>query len=252
MSEIEVNHLTKTTAPAAGSLMFLFKSIRANALAFWAPTAPGKSTTIRHLMGFSKPDSGETKILGKESFAHYDEVLHEVGYIPGEIALPVGFTGYEFLKMEQDLQGIHNAEQQKKMLNLFQLEDNVLRGRNQTDVPRRQTEIGYCRCLPRRPQSLILDEPTSGLDPLMQEVFVDLIHSEKKRAKRFCFQATSSRKSIRPAIESPSLKTAISSQLSRPMISNMPRPNSITSPSPITKLISVSWPITAKPTTSRF
>ena len=30
---------------------------------------------------------------------------------------------------------------------------------------------------------LILDEPTTGLDPLMREVFIDIINSEKKRGK---------------------------------------------------------------------
>lgn len=33
------------------------------------------------------------------------------------------------------------------------------------------------------PDVLILDEPTSGLDPVMQEVFINFIRSEKKRGK---------------------------------------------------------------------
>lgn len=40
------------------------------------------------------------------------------------------------------------------------------------------------------PDILLLDEPTSGLDPVMQEVFIDFVKSEKKKEKPFCFPAT--------------------------------------------------------------
>ena len=33
------------------------------------------------------------------------------------------------------------------------------------------------------PDILVLDEPTSGLDPVMQQVFIEFIKSEKKRGK---------------------------------------------------------------------
>ena len=88
----------------------------------------GKSTTIRHLMGFSKPDSGSTKIFGMETFDKYYEILANVGYIPGEIALPAGLTGKAFIKMMQDLQHCHNQPQLKRMLDLFELDDTALAG----------------------------------------------------------------------------------------------------------------------------
>ena len=50
-------------------------------------------------MVFSKPDKGETLINGKETFNHYNEVLKDVGYIPGEIAFPAGLTGEELIDM---------------------------------------------------------------------------------------------------------------------------------------------------------
>ncbi len=183
MSEIEVNHLTKDYGSGRGIFDVSFQIDQGECFGFLGPNGAGKSTTIRHLMGFSKPDSGEAKILGKESFTHYDEVLHQVGYIPGEIALPVGLTGYEFLKMEQDLQGIHNQEQQKKMLDMFRLEDNVLAGETKRMSLGVKRKLAIVSAFQGDPKVLILDEPTSGLDPLMQEVFVDLIHSEIKAGK---------------------------------------------------------------------
>ena len=43
---------------------------------FLGPNGARKSTTIRHLMGFSKPDSGSTKIEGVETFDKYYEILN--------------------------------------------------------------------------------------------------------------------------------------------------------------------------------
>jgi ABC-2 type transport system ATP-binding protein len=183
MSEIEVDHLTKDYGSGRGVFDVSFQVSQGECFGFLGPNGAGKSTTIRHLLGFSKPDSGETKILGKDSFAHYDEVLHHVGYIPGEIALPVGLTGYEFLKMEQDLQGIHNQAMQSRMLSLFHLEDNVLSGETKRMSLGVKRKLAIVAAFQGDPEVLILDEPTSGLDPLMQKVFVDFILEEKKAGK---------------------------------------------------------------------
>ncbi|MCI2069435.1 MAG: ATP-binding cassette domain-containing protein [Bacilli bacterium] len=183
MSVIEINNLTKDYGSGRGVFSVSFQVEKGECFGFLGPNGAGKSTTIRHLMGFSKPDSGETKILGKDSFHHYSEVLSHVGYIPGEISLPVGLTGYEFLKMEQDLQGVKNDEMQKKMLSLFSLEDNVLKGETKRMSLGVKRKLAIVAAFQGDPDVLVLDEPTSGLDPLMQEVFIDFIHEEKKKGK---------------------------------------------------------------------
>ncbi len=134
-------------------------------------------------MGFSKPDSGSTKIFGEETFENYDRVLDKVGYIPGEIALPAGLTGWEFIRMIQDMKKIHNEARLSEMLNLFELEDNVLSGetkRMSLGVKRKLTVV---TAFMSDPDVLILDEPTSGLDPVMQENFIRFIRQEKQRGK---------------------------------------------------------------------
>lgn len=147
------------------------------------PNGAGKSTTIRHLMGFSKPDKGSTKILGRETFHNYDKILSHVGYIPGEIALPSGLTGWEFIRMMQDMQKIHNREKLNEMLTLFELEDNVLRGETKRMSLGVKRKLAIVTAFMSDPDVLILDEPTSGLDPVMQENFIQFIHDEKARGK---------------------------------------------------------------------
>lgn len=183
MNVIDVEHLTKDYGFGRGVFDVSIHVEKGEVFGFLGPNGAGKSTTIRHLMGFSKADEGEVKIFGEPTFDKYYEILKRVGYIPGEIALPAGLTGKEFIKMMQDLTGIHNEERLKMLRDIFELDDASLL----CDVKRMslgvKRKLAVVSAFMSDPEVLILDEPTSGLDPVMQERFVDFIHEEKKRGK---------------------------------------------------------------------
>ena len=183
MHVIEVNGLTKDYGSGRGVFDVSIHVDKGEVFGFLGPNGAGKSTTIRHLMGFSKPDAGETKIEGKETFNKYYEVLNKVGYVPGEIALPVGITGAEFLRMMQDLQKIHNEERLKYMLDAFKLDETALSMETKRMSLGVKRKLAVVAAFMSDPEVLILDEPTSGLDPVMQERFIELIHEEKRRGK---------------------------------------------------------------------
>ena len=183
MHVIEVNNLTKDYGEGRGVFDVSIYVDKGEVFGFLGPNGAGKSTTIRHLMGFSKPDSGSTKIEGVETFDKYYEILNHVGYIPGEIALPQGLTGWEFINMMQDLQKIHNNEKLHELLDLFELEDIVLNGETKKMSLGVKRKLAIVTAFMSDPDVLILDEPTSGLDPVMQENFIEFIHKEKKRGK---------------------------------------------------------------------
>ena len=183
MNVIEVNNLTKDYGLGRGVFDVGIAVNKGEVFGFLGPNGAGKSTTIRHLMGFSKPDSGETLIFGKPTFKKYYEILDKVGYIPGEIALPAGLTGYEFIRMMQDMQGVKNDAQLKRMLDMFELSDEVLYGDTKRMSLGVKRKLAVVTAFMHDPEVLILDEPTSGLDPVMQDVFVKYIHEEKARGK---------------------------------------------------------------------
>ena len=183
MSIIEVNNLTKDYGSGRGVFNVSFKINKGEVFGFLGPNGAGKSTTIRHLMGFSKPQKGTTKIFEKDTFQKYDEILNKVGYIPGEIALPVGLTGWEFIRMMQNLQHIHNEEQLKRMLEMFKLDDVTLKGETKRMSLGVKRKLAIVTAFMSDPDVLILDEPTSGLDPVMQERFIEFIKEEKERGK---------------------------------------------------------------------
>ncbi len=180
---IETTGLTKDYGFGRGVFDVNIHVDQGEVFGFLGPNGAGKSTTIRHLMGFSKPDSGNTKILGLETFENYDKVLSRVGYIPGEIALPAGLTGWEFIRMMQSMQNIHNETRLNEMLDLFELKDNVLIGETKRMSLGVKRKLAVVTAFMSDPDVLILDEPTSGLDPVMQENFIRFIHKEKKRGK---------------------------------------------------------------------
>ena len=105
---IEVKNLTKDYGYDRGVFDISFEVREGETFGFLGPNGSGKTTTIRHLMGFSKPQKGMTSIFGRDSFTYYSKNLKEVGYIPGELAFPAGLTGFEVIKMIQDLVGKHD------------------------------------------------------------------------------------------------------------------------------------------------
>lgn len=183
MNIIEVQNLTKDYGSGRGVFDVSFSVGEGEVFGFLGPNGAGKSTTIRHLMGFSKPDSGQTLIFGKPTFGHYYEILNNVGYIPGEIALPAGLTGGEFLKMMQDMQKIKNDNRLKRMLDLFELDSVTLKGETKRMSLGVKRKLAVVAAFMNDPAVLILDEPTSGLDPVMQTNFINFIHEEKQRGK---------------------------------------------------------------------
>lgn len=183
MSVIEVSHLTKDYGSKRGVFDISFEVNKGECFGFLGPNGAGKSTTIRHILGFSKPQKGSIKVLGCPSFKKYYKFLNKVGYIPGEIAMPAGLTGYAFIKMMQDLQGVHNKKKLDYLLDLFDLKPNVLSSDTKRMSLGVKRKLAIVVAFMSDPKVLILDEPTSGLDPIMQNNFINLIKEEKKEGK---------------------------------------------------------------------
>ena len=180
MEPITVQSLTKDYGHGRGVFDVSFTVHEGEVFGFLGPNGAGKSTTIRHLMGFSRPDSGQTFLLGQETFAGYDKIMDKVGYLPGEIALPAGLTGWEFIDMMKKLRCADCEENTNRLMKMFDLDPSGDTKRMSLGVKRK---LAVVAAFMHDPDVLILDEPTSGLDIVMQETFVDFIKEEKRRGK---------------------------------------------------------------------
>ncbi len=180
MSIIDVSHLTKDYGHGRGVFDVTFQTESGECYGFLGPNGAGKTTTIRHLMGFSKPQKGMTSIAGKDSWIHSAALQNMVGYLPGEIALPAGITGTQFLRMMGAMRGLKSDSYLEMLLKKFELDPDIGTKEMSLGVKRK---LDVVTAFMHDPDILILDETTSGLDPIMQQIFIDYIASEKKRGK---------------------------------------------------------------------
>ncbi len=176
---IKVQNLTKDFGFNRGVFDISFEVKKGEVYGFLGPNGAGKTTTMRMLMGFSHPDSGETFIDGKNCWNEYSEILEDVGYLPGEIALPDGLNGSEFIEMMKNMKHADD-ERINYLLDMFELDPNQNTKRMSIGDKRK---LAIVSAFMADSKILILDEPTSGLDPLMQSKFIELIKTEKKRGK---------------------------------------------------------------------
>lgn len=180
MSIIEVNHITKDYGQQRGVFDVSFELNEGEVLGFLGPNGSGKTTTIRQLMGFTKPDQGEVSILGMNCFDEAAKVQEKVGYLPGEIAFMEDMTGIEFIRFIAKMKNIKDMSKAEELMKFLELD---ARGKMKRMSKGMKQKIGIVIAFMQDAPILILDEPTSGLDPLMQNKFVELIHQAKQNGK---------------------------------------------------------------------
>ena len=93
MSIIDVNGLTCDYGRGRGVFDLHFQVEPGEVFGFLGPNASGKTTTIRHLMGFAKPASGSCQIEGRDCFQSAAVIQETLGYLPGDICLFPDMTG---------------------------------------------------------------------------------------------------------------------------------------------------------------
>ena len=148
------------------------------ALGFLGPNGAGKTVTMRHLMGFIKPQKGTVQILGHDCFRERPQVQASLGYLPGENACMREMTARSFLDLMAGMRGMRDRSRMLELVDAFGLDLGVRIGGMSKG---NRQKVAIVAAFMARPDVLLLDEPTSGLDPLMQERFLDLVAEERAR-----------------------------------------------------------------------
>ena len=177
---IEIKNISKDYGEGRGVFDVSFDVYKGECFGFLGPNGAGKSTTIRHLMGFSKPDKGEILINGLSVLKNREQILNNLSYLPGEIALPKSLTGKEFLKNQMDLKHVSDDSFLNFLIDYFEFDTSLLCKDMSLGSKRK---LAIISCFLNDPEIIIMDEPSSGLDPEMQDRFINLIKEEKNRGK---------------------------------------------------------------------
>ncbi|WP_034551385.1 ABC transporter ATP-binding protein [Carnobacterium funditum] len=178
MNIIEVNQLTVDYGSNRGVFDLTFDLKKGEVLGFLGPNGAGKTTAIRQLMGFSTPDKGSCKILGKDPKTEAMSIQKHIGYLPGEPVFMNNMNGLEFIRFISEMKGLKNINRAKELCSYFELNPDMKIKKMSKGM---KQKIGLICAFMQESDILILDEPTSGLDPLMQNKFIKLIQEEKKK-----------------------------------------------------------------------
>ena len=138
----------------------------------------GKTTTLRMILDFIRPSSGTIQLFGTDNRSGGAKMRSRVGYLPGDVVLPKGATGQEFLTYLGELSGNVDRKYKRELTQRF--EAQLDKKMNQLSKGNRQ-KIGIVQAFMHQPEVLVLDEPTSGLDPLMQEQFYQMVNEARER-----------------------------------------------------------------------
>lgn len=175
---ISVKNLTKDYGQGRGIFDVSFDIPKGATFGYCGTNGSGKTTTIRHIMGFLKPDKGEVKVKGLDAYKNAEDIMPYIGYVPGEIAFPDVETGTEFLNIQASMFGITDMSKAEEVINALQLDPTANLRRMSKGMKQKTALVA---AFMRQPEILLLDEPTTGLDPLMRKAFIDLIKEEKAK-----------------------------------------------------------------------
>lgn len=177
---IEVSNLTKDYDQGRGVFDFTFAVKKGEVFGFVGSNGSGKTTTIRQMMGFSKPDAGKITINGCDSWKDACEIKKSVGYIPGQINFPDVGSGRNFLKIQADFWGLEDLSYMNQLIDRFKLDVDAPLKRMSKGMKQKTAIVAAFMA---QPEILIMDEPSTGLDPMMRDELIALILEQKQRGK---------------------------------------------------------------------
>jgi ABC-2 type transport system ATP-binding protein len=143
---------------------------------FLGRNGAGKSTTIRTLLGMTRPDSGTGTVLGHaiDDAAASLEIRRRVAYVGEDKELYGYMTVEELIRFTASFYPDWRPDAARHLQRQYQLQPH----RRVRDLSKgTRTKLALLLALARRAELLILDEPTEGLDPVSIEDLLRAIGS---------------------------------------------------------------------------
>jgi ABC-2 type transport system ATP-binding protein len=162
MARICFNHLTKRYGPVTAVDDFTVTLEPGTITGFLGANGAGKSTTLRMLVGLSRPTFGSATIDGK-NYAELEQPSRVVGTMTDSDVFHPRRTGRDALRVMGRLAGISDRRADE-VLELVGLDQARRRRVGGYSMGMRQ-RLGLAAALLGDPETLVLDEPANGLDP---------------------------------------------------------------------------------------
>jgi len=159
------------------------KILRGEVLCVLGPSGTGKSVTLRHINGLTRPDSGDVKVFGESIVALTEEELS-----PVRRRLAMLFQGgalFDSMNVEDNIAfpiREHSPERAPEDVAAAVAEKLTMVGLPgiQRKMPSElsggmRKRVALARSIALEPEIILYDEPTTGLDPVSSEKIAQLI-----------------------------------------------------------------------------
>ncbi len=183
--KIEISNLTKLYGKTVGIKDLSLNIKQGEIFGFLGPNGAGKTTTIRCMLNILIPNQGSIKINGEIVSRNSSHLKNDIGYLPGELYYPKGFSVKNLIDYIESLKK-KSCNRKEELLKRFNLETYK---KIQALSHGNKQKLGIILAFMHDPNIIILDEPSSGLDPLLQQTLYDLILEEKKKGKTIFFSS---------------------------------------------------------------
>jgi len=151
---------------------------------FLGRNGAGKSTTIRILMGITRPSAGEVRMFGEPLGRDLVRWRRRIGYVAQEQSFYGWMTP---LGIGRFASGFFPSWDHAELERLLGVLDVPPKRRIGTFSGGTKVKLALALALAHRPPLLVLDEPTAGLDPVARREFLEIVRAENERSGRTTF-----------------------------------------------------------------
>jgi phospholipid/cholesterol/gamma-HCH transport system ATP-binding protein len=192
MPYIEFDHVYKAFDDQPVLEDVSFEVRRGEMVAVLGPSGVGKSVTLKHILGFLKPDAGRVFVAGREVSALGEDELVDIRrrvtmvFQSGALfdSLTVG-ENIAYPLRERASRG-HDVDEEQlgkrvdELLGLVELEGLAEQMPSDLSTGMKRS-VAIARALAADPECILYDEPTTMVDPLMAQAIGDLILKLKRQ-----------------------------------------------------------------------
>jgi ATP-binding cassette subfamily C protein EexD len=191
LGEIILEKVVITPPGAAAPIIkdISFKIEAGTQLAIIGPSAAGKSTLARAILGLYQTEEGSVRLDGAEIEQWDREQLgHHIGYLPQDVELLDGsisenIARFGIIDAEKVVEAAQAAGIHNMVLNLPEgYDSNIVGNGNSLSAGQRQ-RLGLARALYGNPQVILLDEPNSNLDQAGDQALINTLASLKQQGR---------------------------------------------------------------------